>query len=190
VQRVDGFVAGLDQASARVIARGRQRMAVADRELTDAARRVRRSATIAVEHEHTRLDRAHGRLDELARRRTAELGARLDACARRVDELGRRAVRDRRAALELCGRRLATHAQHHLERTTLRLAACEAVVRALDPRQVLERGYSITRDADGRVLRATAAVRAGAVVETELVGGRFTSRVEAIIDHTTEEDGD
>jgi hypothetical protein len=33
-------------------------------------------------------------------------------------------------------------------------------------------------------------VRAGAVVETELVGGRFTSRVEAIIDHTTEEDGD
>jgi exodeoxyribonuclease VII large subunit len=45
---------------------------------------------------------------------------------------------------------------------------------------VLERGYSITRDADGRVLRSTDTVVAGAVVETELAAGRVTSRVETI----------
>jgi exodeoxyribonuclease VII large subunit len=182
IRRVDDFVAGLDHASQRVAARARQRMAVAGRELDDAARRARRSATAAVVREHTRLDRAHGRLDELARRRTTELGGRLDECARRVAELGRRAARDRRGALVARERELVTHAQHHLERATLRLSSHESVVRALDPRRVLERGYSITRDADGRVVRRASDVATGAVVDTELAGGRLTSRVEHVTD--------
>jgi exodeoxyribonuclease VII large subunit len=180
VRRVDDFSGALDQASQRVVARGRQRMAVAGRELDDAARRTGRSATTAVVRERTRLDRSHRRLDELARRRTADLSRHLDACARRVAELSRRVARDGHGALATRERHVATHAQHHLERAALRLDRSEAVVRALDPRRVLERGYSITRDADGRVVRTTAAVIAGAVVETELAGGRLTSRVESI----------
>ena len=186
VRQVDEFVGGLDVASRRVAARGRQRMVVAGRELDELARRARRSATAAVGREHTRLDRAHGRLDELARRRTVDLGTHLDACARRVAELGRRATRDRRAGLVTRERELVTHAQHHLERAGLRLGRSEGIMRALDPRRVLERGYSITRDADGRVLRSTDGVVAGALVETELAAGRVTSRVETI----TEEPGD
>ena len=180
MRQVDEFVGALDQASHRVAARARQRMAVAGRELDDAARRARRSATAAVVREHSRIDRAYGRLDELARRRTVDLGARLDTCARRVAELGRRAARDRRVALVSRERALVTHAQHHLERSALRLERSDAVVRALDPRRVLERGYSITRDADGGVLRTTDALVAGALVETELAGGRITSRVETV----------
>ena len=120
---------------------------------TRPTRRALRSTTSAILREQSRLDRAHGRLDELARRRTVDLGAQLDTCARRVGELGRRATRDRRAALVTRERELVTHAQHHLERAGMRLGRSEAVVRALDPRRVLERGYSITRDADGRVVR-------------------------------------
>jgi exodeoxyribonuclease VII large subunit len=187
VRRVDDYVAALDQASRRVVARAQQRTALARRELDDAARRARRSAAGAVAAEHTRLDRVHGRLDELARRRTGELGLRVDACARRVAELGRRVAHDRRAALDGRERGLVTHAQHHLERAALRLGASEAVVRALDPRRVLERGYSITRAADGRVLRTVDEVAAGTVVETELARGRLTSRVETT---TPEEPGD
>ena len=70
-------------------------------------------------------------------------------------------------------------ALHHLDRATLRLDGSEAVVRALDPRRVLERGYTITRDADGRVVRrADGARRPVRVLETELAEGRVTSRVE------------
>lgn len=182
VRRVDDFAAGLDHASQRVAARARQRMAVAGRELDDAARRARRSASAVVGREHTRLDRAHGRLDELARRRTTDLGARLDASARRVAGLGRRATRDRQVALVSRERALVTHAQHHLARAGLKLGSHEGVVRALDPRRVLERGYSITRDADGRVVRRAADVTAGALVETELADGRVVSRVEGTDD--------
>jgi exodeoxyribonuclease VII large subunit len=180
VRQVDDYVGALDRASQRVAARARQRMAVAGRELDEAARRARRNATTAVAREHTRLDRAHGRVEELARRRTVDLGARLDACARRLGELGRRATRDGRAALVTRERELATHAQHHLERAELRLGRSEGIVRALDPRRVLERGYSITRDADGRVVRSADSLVAGAKVETELAAGRVTSRVETI----------
>jgi exodeoxyribonuclease VII large subunit len=178
VGRVDAFVGALDHASHQVAARARQRMAVAGRELEHAAHRARRSATAAVAREHTRLDRAHGRLDELARRRTVDLGAHLDTCARRLAELGRRATRDRRTVLDVRERELATHAQHHLSRAELRLARSEGIVRALDPRRVLERGYSITRDADGRVVRQAADVGVGSQIQTELAEGRVVSRVE------------
>jgi exodeoxyribonuclease VII large subunit len=189
VRQVDEFVGALDHASQRVAARARQRMAVANRELDDAARRASRSALVAVGREHARLDRVHGRLDELGRRRGSELRAGLDVRARRLVELGHHATRARQAALVARHRDVATHAQHQLERAAMRLAHDDAVVRALDPRRVLERGYSITRGDDGRVLRAADAVAPGALVHTELAGGRITSRVEAV-DHTTADPND
>ena len=45
-------------------------------------------------------------------------------------------------------------------------------MRALDPRRVLERGYTVTRDADGRVVRSATGTEAGAVLETEFARGR------------------
>src|SRR5262249_35920032 len=64
--------------------------------------------------------------------RRARAGSReLADCARRAAELGRRGV--------------AT--------ASLRVDGTERAVRALDPRRVLERGYTITRTADGRVVR-------------------------------------
>jgi exodeoxyribonuclease VII large subunit len=186
VSRVDDFAGALEHASHRLAARARQRTAIAGRELDEVVRRARRRATAATTREHTRLDRAHGRVDELARRRGAELVTRLDARAHRVAELGRRVARERRSALAAREQRLFAHAQHELDRAHLRLGSSEARMRALDPRRVLERGYSITRDADGRVLRSSDGLSAGALVETELASGRVTSRVEAL----TEEPGE
>jgi exodeoxyribonuclease VII large subunit len=55
----------------------------------------------------------------------------------------------------------------------------EARVRALDPRRVLERGYTITRDGSGRVLRSAGAVAAGDVLVTETADGSVESTVTA-----------
>ena len=51
-------------------------------------------------------------------------------------------------------------------------------MRALDPRRVLERGYTITRDEQGRVVRHAADATAGALIVTELADGKLASRVE------------
>ena len=53
--------------------------------------------------------------------------------------------------------------------------------RALDPRRVLERGYTITRTADGTIVRAAGVLSSGDVVVTETGDGKVQSRVEEIL---------
>jgi exodeoxyribonuclease VII large subunit len=50
-------------------------------------------------------------------------------------------------------------------------------LRALDPRRVLERGYSITRTADGAVVRAASSVAIGDRLVTETADGAVHSQV-------------
>ena len=59
-----------------------------------------------------------------------------------------------------------------------RLEGADARLRALDPRRVLERGYTITRTNDGKVLRAPTDVGVGDALVTETAGGEVRSRVE------------
>ena len=184
VARVAEFVAGLDDASQRVAARARQRIVMATHEVEAATRRAEGAAPAAVARQRLQLERAHGRIDELARRRAGEAGSRLDACARRVGDLGRRATRAGAQSLDAHERAVATAANHHLTRGALRLDAHETALRALDPRRVLERGYSITRRADGRVLRGVASLQVGEVLDTELAGGHVVSRIETTMEDT------
>ena len=57
------------------------------------------------------------------------------------------------------------------------LSGLQASLRSLDPAAVLERGYSITRNAQGEVLRDAARVREGEIVRTSLARGRLESEV-------------
>ena len=59
-----------------------------------------------------------------------------------------------------------------------RLEGADARLRALDPRRVLERGYTITRTSDGTVLRGPTDVGVGDTLVTETAGGEVRSRVE------------
>ena len=49
----------------------------------------------------------------------------------------------------------------------------------LDPRGVLERGYAIATDAEGRVIRDVASLQVDQRVTVEVARGRFVSRVVA-----------
>ncbi len=64
-----------------------------------------------------------------------------------------------------------------------RLTQCAQQLRLLGPLAVLARGYSITCNAQGRVVRQAADVTAGELLETRLAQGRITSEVR----QTTEE---
>jgi exodeoxyribonuclease VII large subunit len=58
------------------------------------------------------------------------------------------------------------------------LDATAARLALLDPVQLLRRGWSISRDADGRVIRSVDDVEAGDIITTEMADGRLTSRIE------------
>jgi exodeoxyribonuclease VII large subunit len=54
----------------------------------------------------------------------------------------------------------------------------ELRVRALDPARALARGWSITRDGEGRLVRSTSAVQPGATLVTTVVDGVVRSTVD------------
>ena len=75
--------------------------------------------------------------------------------------------------------RLDVAQRHGLTVAERRVDAAAAQVRALDPALALARGWSITRDGDGRVVRSATAVEPGDVVTTQLLDGVLTSTITA-----------
>jgi exodeoxyribonuclease VII large subunit len=61
------------------------------------------------------------------------------------------------------------------------LRRVEGFLKALNPTAVMARGYSITTDASGRVLRSTAGLLEGGCVSTRLASGRFDSVVRSVV---------
>ena len=116
------------------------------------------------------------RLDVLARRlltpaeRIARDRERVAQLARRM----RRALPDMplaRRELARAAQRLSAGVARAVAERTRRLGALRASLGHLDPTQVLARGYSIVRDADGRVRRSSAGLAAGAALDVTFSEG-------------------
>ena len=110
------------------------------------------------------------------RRRVQYAAQALDGCARRLVHPAARLRADRRLVAQL-GARLAFAFSHRVHRGEARMARLQASLASLDPAAVLARGYSITRKADGEVLREAARARDGERLITTLARGRLESEV-------------
>ena len=75
---------------------------------------------------------------------------------------------------------LTTGVIHTLEQLTAQVHGLAGRLHALSPLAVLERGYSITFDHQGRILKSAAGLKVGDAVETQLHRGSFKSRIESI----------
>ncbi|WP_257659019.1 exodeoxyribonuclease VII large subunit [Parapedobacter lycopersici] len=81
--------------------------------------------------------------------------------------------------LQLVHPALAAGSRSTLKDHLAQVSVAEKTVRLLDPQQVLNRGYSITR-VNGRALKTTDSVNRGDTVETVLASGKFTSTIDEI----------
>jgi exodeoxyribonuclease VII large subunit len=138
-------------------------------------------------------DEVRERLRE-AGRMTDELTRRLESLIYRAHERARKkleAVTDRlspaRAAsragegsvrLALARAALDANFGARLDERRARLEVAVASLDALSPLSVLGRGYALTQDARGRVLRSSRAVRVGERVRVRLAEGQLVCRVE------------
>jgi exodeoxyribonuclease VII large subunit len=156
VEAVDAYVERLAYIGHRVSLRARSVGTLAERDLRGLVSRLVRSIPIVLERE----------------RRS------VNANWARAAHAGRRGTRDASQALERSRRVVLAAARRELWAQNTRLDTADARLRALDPRQVLERGYTITRDERGQVVRAAAGVRAGSQLSTETARGTVRSRVE------------
>jgi exodeoxyribonuclease VII large subunit len=64
-----------------------------------------------------------------------------------------------------------------LERDRQKLQRLESQLRMLNPLAVLGRGYSLTRKADGSVVRKAKSVKVGEVITTQLADGKVISNI-------------
>jgi exodeoxyribonuclease VII large subunit len=99
-----------------------------------------------------------------------------DACARRLVHPAQRLSAQRERIGQLRAR-LAFGVTHNLHAAQAGLARAQAALAGLDPVSVLGRGYSITRNAAGVVLRDAAAARGGELIRTTLARGSLESEV-------------
>jgi len=90
------------------------------------------------------------------------------------------AVERTRSRIAVSVERLRTRPRTALERQTQKLMMHAASVRLLDPVTTMARGWSITRDSSGNVVRSISDIKKGDTVVTALADGSITSTVEGV----------
>jgi len=108
--------------------------------------------------------------------RVAEWCARLHDRRRSIARAAMRAVDTR--VIDRVARQLTRDAPRALEHATRVLDNVETRVRALDPARTLARGWSITRNGEGRLVRSVADAPAGTALVTTIADGTVRSAVD------------
>ena len=124
-----------------------------------------------LEHLTKSLVRAAGVVLERQTRTRRSLGGRLAEAAPRL--LSRRARQPREV-----GPRIARAASRRLASAADRLKGYARLSETLSPERTLRRGFSITLDDQGQVLRRAAAAAPGTRITSRLADGELVSRVE------------
>ena len=152
----------------------------------DIARRLSAIARRLASHAAERLSSGKRELAALARSVIFRDPARLSRSgAQRLDELagrlrwalGAAGKRPGERLSALAGRLQAGHPRNRLELARQQVQAIARQMESMSYRATLRRGFTVTRDQDGRILRSAEAVRVGDRIETELVDGRVISLV-------------
>ncbi len=144
-------------------------------------------------------DRAE--LLERLRERRRRLALALQACVERGRQRMERAasryafrhpetaLRERAQRADDALARLVTLLRHRLGLLRESLSGAGRRLEALSPLRVLERGYSLTFAADGRLLRSVAGLSPGDTIATRLHAGRLTSQVRSVDGGVVPEEG-
>jgi exodeoxyribonuclease VII large subunit len=98
---------------------------------------------------------------------------------RRLTAVPDRTLRSGRHQCEELGMRIASGSRAHVWEWRATLDGWSRLFVELSPAKILNRGFSITRDSKGDVLRQPSAASDGDIIRTDLAGGTLTSRVES-----------
>lgn len=153
-----------------------------ERRLGNLAQRLDRAALRLI-HPRQRLAQAITRLDHLAHRLRAAASRQIDRHQGRLATLtwrlaaGRPDLQRRQDRLADLARRLEDALGQHLRRRGERLDTLAQHLAHLNPEAVLQRGYSIVRDAEGSILLRAGQTEAGAAITVQLGQGRLAATV-------------
>ncbi|AXQ30748.1 exodeoxyribonuclease VII large subunit [Solimonas sp. K1W22B-7] len=188
---------GAAEAVSPDIAEWAERLLARERSLANALQRALRQDNERLERQTRRLELLHpGRRLRDAAQRLDELGSRLHAAAlSRLDRAGQQsrhlaarlgtatpllAIQQRRRKLDHDRQLLRGSLALRLQQAQARLGRAESLLASLNPRAVLERGYAIALDANGRALIDAAQAQSGDALQILLGRGAVDAIVTRI----------
>ena len=146
-------------------------------QVTDLATRLKRAPERAGEVFAQRLDYLDERLAAALRNAAAAAENRLSRSSQRLLPALKDAVAVAERHLADFDHRLLPSTKDALSREERRLVAAESKLMLLDPSNPLKRGYSLTLDASGAIVRSVSAVSPGDMLVTRFADGEVNSRV-------------
>ena len=163
-----------------------QILRAAQEQLTSQLRRLERARTVAMRCE-TRLERASARFLRLkeqlvraSRTRVAQERSRVHGIAGRFGVPSKRLIRRSEERVHRLGSALGTAGNRLVNQQGARVTSLARLIRQMSPERTLARGFSITRDENGRAVRNPSQVGAGVTISTILHQGEILSRVESV----------
>ena len=179
------FWRGIEEAGAVLVRMSREQLLHAEKAIAIHRRAMATGARI-------QLDRHADGLAHRARNLRTVARAQVDTHARHLvvgAEAGARAIRravlDEEVRLEARAGRLAGVPSRILEVEDLRAAQRRRLLGAYDYQRQLERGYSVTRDPSGAVVRSVVGLAPGTVLASQLADGTVDSTVTEIFANDT-----
>ena len=145
------------------------------RRIDEAAGRLARAPRQAGETFAQRIDHLELRMTTALRNGTTPVAARLDRAAQRLAPALKEAVAAAERRLARSEPRLLPAMREALAKGLRRLSTAQAKLELLDPGSPLKRGYSLTFDAEGRIVRAAETVKPGDRLTTRLGVGEIAS---------------
>jgi len=134
----------------------------------------------ALNRQRRRVDQLGQRLAQQLPRATGERAQRLALLAHRLDQLLPRAAAHRQQRLDHLQDRLTRALPQQSRREAHRLEALGARLQALDPRQVLQRGFAWLDDGQGGALTSVSQLREGQSLRAVLADGAADVTVERL----------
>ncbi len=178
VERVSDYLGRVEELWSVVARLSQRELAAHDAQLGAHTARASRNARASLTGAAARLDAHAARARRAGVVATTRADQRLERDGGRLTGSARVKVGDAEAALTAAGRRLLLRAPRALTEAGRDLIGLDARVRSLDPARALARGWSITRTADGRVVRDPADLTAGEQLVTQLARGEVRSTVD------------
>ena len=169
----------LQRTGARIGATmNRELRAAAARFEAASARLTRADPGLRLAHQAQRLDDLEQRLTLAVRSAVQEARHRLTRCeARLLPHSPQRRTDALRARIDALAVRLERHMSAELSQLDHRVMLAQRTLQTASPLATLARGFAIVTRADGSLLRDTAAVRPGELIEARVASGRLQAQV-------------
>jgi len=154
-------------------------------DVLDLRRRIEAFERALTREQLKRMRDAQQRLDLLRENLRRHVAHKIDDCKRALLQMARtmlahsplRELMLRRNRFADLSRRLAELPKRALENARHRFREAEGILRVLGPEATLQRGYSITTDNRGKLIRTVASVRPKMRIRTRVSDGEFGSQV-------------